>query len=242
MAAATLAGVAAPEGRQCLRGRARTDEAREEAPPVAAAEAAQSRRALAAARQGRRARQDDGGEAARGECRPRARARAIRSALRMTRWPHNPDTLSRQDLEENRMRDLYAAAVDPSRAFSDEQLSASLTATLAAKPKGAGWWVFAYGSLLWNPLFPGRGNAPGDAARPASPILPVVARLARHARSPGSRAGPRSRRRLPRRRAAPAGDARDRRVASPVAARDGRRLLPSALGEGRRRTAARSSR
>ena len=72
----------------------------------------------------------------------------------MTRWPHRPDTLSRRDLEENRMRELYAAAVDPSLAFSDEQLSQSLTATLAAKPKGAGWWVFAYGSLLWNPLFP----------------------------------------------------------------------------------------
>jgi len=72
----------------------------------------------------------------------------------MTRWPHNPDTLSRRDLEENRMRDLYAAEVDPSRTLSDVQLSESLTATLDAKPKGAGWWVFAYGSLLWNPLFP----------------------------------------------------------------------------------------
>ncbi len=72
----------------------------------------------------------------------------------MTRWPHAPDTLSRRDLEENRMRDLYAAAVDPSLAYSDEQLAQSLTATLAAKPKGVGWWVFAYGSLLWNPLFP----------------------------------------------------------------------------------------
>jgi cation transport protein ChaC len=72
----------------------------------------------------------------------------------MTRWPHHPDTLSRRDLEENRMRELYAAAVEPSHALSDEELSESLTATLAAKPKGAGWWVFAYGSLLWNPLFP----------------------------------------------------------------------------------------
>jgi cation transport protein ChaC len=72
----------------------------------------------------------------------------------MTRWPHHPDTLSRRDLEENRMREIYAAVVDPSLAFSDRQLSESLTATLAAKPKGAGWWVFAYGSLLWNPLFP----------------------------------------------------------------------------------------
>jgi cation transport protein ChaC len=52
------------------------------------------------------------------------------------------------------MRALYAAAVDETRALNDEQLSASLAATLAARPKGAGWWVFAYGSLLWNPLFP----------------------------------------------------------------------------------------
>jgi cation transport protein ChaC len=37
----------------------------------------------------------------------------------------------------------------------------SLEATLAQKPAGAGWWVFAYGSLLWNPLFP------FDDAKPA---------------------------------------------------------------------------
>ncbi len=52
------------------------------------------------------------------------------------------------------MRSLYAAAVTDERALDDEQLSVSLTTTLAAKPKGAGWWIFAYGSLLWNPLFP----------------------------------------------------------------------------------------
>ena len=72
----------------------------------------------------------------------------------MIRRPHRPDTLSRRDLEQNRMRELYVTAVDPSCALTDRQLSESLTATLAAKPKGAGWWVFAYGSLLWNPLFP----------------------------------------------------------------------------------------
>jgi cation transport protein ChaC len=63
-------------------------------------------------------------------------------------------TLSRRDLEEGRMRAIYMATVDPDRALSDEALAASLAATLAKKPAGSGWWVFAYGSLLWNPLFP----------------------------------------------------------------------------------------
>jgi glutathione-specific gamma-glutamylcyclotransferase len=63
-------------------------------------------------------------------------------------------TLSRRDLEENRMREVYVEALAEGHALTDEQLSQSLTATLAVKPKGAGWWVFAYGSLLWNPLFP----------------------------------------------------------------------------------------
>jgi cation transport protein ChaC len=64
-------------------------------------------------------------------------------------------TLCRDDLESGRMRSLYVEAFGgQGHALDDFQLSDSLTATLAAKPKGAGWWVFAYGSLLWNPLFP----------------------------------------------------------------------------------------
>ena len=73
-------------------------------------------------------------------------------------------TLSRRDLEANRMRELYLAEVGPAHALSDVQLSESLTSTLAAKPKGAGWWVFAYGSLLWNPIFPVAEMRPGTLA------------------------------------------------------------------------------
>jgi cation transport protein ChaC len=74
----------------------------------------------------------------------------------VTRIPKlDPTTLCRDDLESGRMRALYMEALGgPGHALSDEQLSESLTGTLAAKPKGAGWWVFGYGSLLWNPLFP----------------------------------------------------------------------------------------
>ena len=52
------------------------------------------------------------------------------------------------------MRALYMAAVDPRLALTDEDLAVSLRETLARRPDDAGWWVFAYGSLLWNPLFP----------------------------------------------------------------------------------------
>src|SRR3954453_3189025 len=71
-------------------------------------------------------------------------------------------TLSRRYLEEGQMRELYLAAVTDGRALTDEQLSSSLSATLAKKPKGAGWGVFAYGSLLWNPV------SPVAAMRPAT--------------------------------------------------------------------------
>lgn len=63
-------------------------------------------------------------------------------------------TLSRRDLEEGRMRSVYVEALSGHHALTDEELSESLTATLGKRPAGAGWWVFAYGSLLWNPLFP----------------------------------------------------------------------------------------
>ncbi|MEO6565378.1 MAG: gamma-glutamylcyclotransferase [Casimicrobiaceae bacterium] len=75
---------------------------------------------------------------------------------------NDPTTLCRGDLESGRMRDLYVAAVGATgHALDDEQLSNSLTTTGALRPKGAGWWIFAYGSLLWNPLFPFVEARPG---------------------------------------------------------------------------------
>jgi cation transport protein ChaC len=70
-------------------------------------------------------------------------------------------TLSRRDLEQHRMREIYVSELGPAHALSDVELSESLTATLSLKPKGAGWWVFAYGSLLWNPIFPVAEMRPG---------------------------------------------------------------------------------
>ena len=52
------------------------------------------------------------------------------------------------------MRAVYVEALDSHRALSDDALAASLAAALARRPAHADWWVFAYGSLLWNPLFP----------------------------------------------------------------------------------------
>lgn len=74
----------------------------------------------------------------------------------MKRPPLDPTVkLCRDDLESGRMRALYMEALGgKGHALDDYQLSESLTQTLAAKPKGAGWWIFGYGSLLWNPLFP----------------------------------------------------------------------------------------
>ena len=60
------------------------------------------------------------------------------------------------------MRALYAAAVDSRHPLTDEQLAASLGETLKRKPPDSDWWIFAYGSLLWNPLFP------FDDAQPAT--------------------------------------------------------------------------
>ena len=61
--------------------------------------------------------------------------------------------LCREDLLSGGRRDAYIRKLLGDAAWSDERLHRSLAATLQRGPAGD-VWIFAYGSLIWNPLFP----------------------------------------------------------------------------------------
>jgi cation transport protein ChaC len=61
--------------------------------------------------------------------------------------------LSREDLVTGGRRDAYIQKMLAGIAWSEAQLQQSLEQTLARAPAGD-VWIFAYGSLIWNPLFP----------------------------------------------------------------------------------------
>ena len=68
-----------------------------------------------------------------------------------------PRELCRADLARGSLRDAYLRSELADLAWSDRQLQRSLDATLERRPARAGngdIWVFAYGSLIWNPIFP----------------------------------------------------------------------------------------
>ena len=77
---------------------------------------------------------------------------------------HPGRPLCREDLQNGSMRDAYLKSELADLAWSDAQLKGSLEQTLlgmreVARRRGAATglgdvWVFAYGSLIWNPLFP----------------------------------------------------------------------------------------
>jgi cation transport protein ChaC len=63
-------------------------------------------------------------------------------------------SLTREDLENDRFREHICKANPNAGALTAEQIEASLRGTLALRPEDdrGDIWLFAYGSLIWNPL------------------------------------------------------------------------------------------
>ena len=62
-------------------------------------------------------------------------------------------TLTREHLEEGLIRRLASARPGAARCLADAELDASIASLLAEYCPQCDIWVFAYGSLIWNPLF-----------------------------------------------------------------------------------------
>lgn len=60
--------------------------------------------------------------------------------------------ITRHDLEQDRIRRHVETGVLAAHMLSVEAMEASLQQALAARPPGAALWLFAYGSLIWNPM------------------------------------------------------------------------------------------
>ena len=64
-----------------------------------------------------------------------------------------PHPLSRDALQSGFGEEMIARSGVSLRILSEEERRASLEATLAAQPTVEDVWLFAYGSLIWNPAF-----------------------------------------------------------------------------------------
>ncbi len=62
-------------------------------------------------------------------------------------------TLTRADLQASRLQRMIREAGVALPLWSDRELQASIETTLHVHPPGEDLWVFAYGSLIWNPAF-----------------------------------------------------------------------------------------
>ena len=67
--------------------------------------------------------------------------------------------LTREMLQDDAMRRMMSECAPTLRLLTDAERAASLAAVMARRPEaerlaGAGVWLFAYGSLIWNPAMP----------------------------------------------------------------------------------------
>jgi cation transport protein ChaC len=60
--------------------------------------------------------------------------------------------LCREDLVDNRLRRALEASPLAGELLSEDELEASLQAALASSHREPDVWLFAYGSLIWNPV------------------------------------------------------------------------------------------
>jgi cation transport protein ChaC len=61
--------------------------------------------------------------------------------------------MTREALQNGFVNEMIARSGTNLRVLSDEERRQSLEATLAAQPVPGDVWLFAYGSLIWNPAF-----------------------------------------------------------------------------------------
>jgi glutathione-specific gamma-glutamylcyclotransferase len=64
-----------------------------------------------------------------------------------------PHRLTREALRDGFVHEMIARSGIDLPVLGDEERRASLEATLAAQPAPGDVWLFAYGSLIWNPAF-----------------------------------------------------------------------------------------
>jgi cation transport protein ChaC len=67
--------------------------------------------------------------------------------------PPRVTALTRELLEGDALRDAFSHAVEPGMLWTDEQIESSLATTIQGREVSE-FWIFAYGSLIWNPIFP----------------------------------------------------------------------------------------
>ena len=62
-------------------------------------------------------------------------------------------SLTRSDLEKGRLQEMIAQSNPTVSFLSEAELQASLSNTLQQQQPDSDVWLFAYGSLIWNPVF-----------------------------------------------------------------------------------------